>query len=103
MNPNIAYELVLNPGGHRVFGIGINDINGRLWQFWGSPSNSHIKVVESHTEEIDFRFPTGYDFTLDLRARQVDPALLVAATVRRLAREWVTDRNKDINSGNITT
>jgi hypothetical protein len=103
MNPNVAYEITLNRGTHCAYGIGITDINGRLWQFWGSPSNDHIKIVESHTEDIDFRFPTGYDFTIDLRAREIDPVLLVAATIRRLARTWITERNKGINSGNITT
>ncbi len=96
-----VYELTMYPNGHSFYSVGVTDMNGRLWQFWGSPSFASIAIDESVTDDIDFRRRTSHVSIL-LMSRGIDPKTVTRATVRRLAREWVKDRNADIKNGNIT-
>ena len=98
-----TYEIVHHPRTqHRVFGVGMLDAHGRLWQFWGSPSHSNINIIEGDAEKTDYAPARGRDFAINLRAREIDPDMITAATVRQLARAWIKRRNKDIKDGTIT-
>jgi hypothetical protein len=100
----IAYELVTYPATMRlrVLSIGITDTHGRLWQFWATAHDDNINITEGSDENPDYRVPRGRDFAIDLRQRGIDSEAVTAPVLRRLALEWIKDRNDEIESGNIT-
>lgn len=94
----VQYKITLNPGTTaRMFGVGITDLDGTLWQFWGGPSFDTVAIFQGDSESPDFRPSVrgrSRDFFIDLRTEEIDPSLITDATVRRLANRWTADRNR---------
>jgi hypothetical protein len=97
-----AYLITLHPKTtQRTFGVGICDLEGVLWQFWGSPSFGTITVFPGESENIDFRPAVQGRLPFDainLKAHEIDPQFLTPGMVSHLASHWIYARNRNINT-----
>lgn len=100
----IVYELATYPATMRLrmLSIGITDNHGRLWQFWAAANRPDINITEGSDENPDYRMPRERDFAITLSGRGIAPEAVTAPVLRRLALEWIKDRNDEIKNGDIT-
>jgi hypothetical protein len=86
----------------------LTDANGWMWQFayWGS---GKVYIRDIPNELSDPLPPIGEDatrddwpFLIDLNYYGMRPEDVTAEWLRARAAEWITDRNDDLASGNIT-
>jgi hypothetical protein len=87
----------------------LTDVNGWVWQFayWGS-GYAYIRDIPNELNDPlppigDNATRDDWPYLIDLNVERVKPDDVTRAWLNNQAARWITNRNDDIASGNITT